>query len=159
MNNPLIWMLIIFFLVFLVYALRAFFGYRVVARDAIEDYDYKLDKGMVDPRIGREGYIRAYKRLHNPRRLMWIAITLALIMVLTFPALIFLRHLFEFLYQLSGRSRAIEPGYLVWQMMTFFGMIAIYALIGYFCARQYHRRAPAGWLHEMEKEKKEIEEF
>jgi len=58
-----------------VYALRAFLGYRNVTQDAEQDYDYKKEHKMLDRRIGREGYIRVFKRLHNPRRPAYIAAT------------------------------------------------------------------------------------
>jgi len=75
-------------LIGLVYALRAFLGYRSVSQDAEQDYEYKKEQKehkMLDGRISRDGYIRVFKRLHNPRRPTYIAATVFAILILTWP--------------------------------------------------------------------------
>jgi len=147
-----LWALALFAVVGLVYAVRAFLGYRNVARDAEADYDYKQPQGMIDKRLSREGYIRAYKRFHNPRSSAYVAGTIAAILVLTWPAFALIEIVLRQAWQLSGRSRAIEPGFLVWQFFIFFGIIGIWVLIASTGARRYHRKAPISFRDEVLKE-------
>jgi len=136
------WAIAIFTVIGLVYALRAFIGYRAVARDAEDDYNYKQPQGMIDKRLSKEGYIRAYKRFHNPRGPAYVAAAVGAILVLTWPAMALLELVLEQAWQLSGRSRVIEPGFLVWQFIIFFSIIGIWVAISYVVSKRYHRLAP-----------------
>ena len=146
------WAIAIFTVIGLVYALRAFIGYRVVARDAEDDYNYKQPQGMIDKRLSKEGYIRAYKRFHNPRGPAYVAAAVGAILVLTWPAMALLELILEQAWQLSGRSRVIEPGFLVWQFIIFFSIIGIWVAISYVVSKRYHRSAPETFAFEIEKE-------
>ena len=146
------WAIIILAVIGLVYALRAFLGYRNVARDAEEDYNYKHPQGMIDKRLSKAGYIRAYKRFHNPRGSAYVAGAIAAILILTWPAMALLEFILEQAWQLSGRSRAIEPGFLVWQFIVFFSVIGFWVFIASKAARRYHRYAPVTFRDEMIKE-------
>ena len=147
-----LWAVALMALVAFVYGVRAVLGYRAVAADAQSDYDYKQPQGMIDRRLSREGYIRAYKRFHNPRSEAYVAGTAAAIVLLTAPAF----HLIEFVlrqaWHLSGRSRVIEPGFLVWQFFIFFSIIAIWVTIASIGARRYHRYAPVSFRDEQLRE-------
>ena len=78
-----LWAIVGLAIIGLLYSLRAYIGFRDVARDAEEDYDYKQERSMLDGRLSREGYIRVFKRLHNPRRPAYIATGIFAILVLT----------------------------------------------------------------------------
>jgi len=136
----------------LAYGLRAFLGFLTVARDAQEDYDYKQERGMLDDRISREGYIRVFRRLHNPRRPAYIAAGIFTILILTWPIMAILSVLLEQIYQLSGRNRVFEPGFLVWQFCIFFGIIFSWTSIAYAIARRYHRLSPGTAKYETEQQ-------
>ena len=146
------WAIAIFTVIGLVYALRAFIGYRAVARDAEDDYNYKQPQGMIDKRLSKEGYIRAYKRFHNPRGPAYVAAAVGAILVLTWPAMALLELILEQAWQLSGRSRVIEPGFLVWQFIIFFSIIGIWVAISYVVSKRYHRSAPGTFAFEIEQE-------
>ena len=146
------WAIALLALIGLVYALRAFLGYRNVARDAEADYEYKSPQGMIDKRLSREGYIRAYKRFHNPRGSAYVAGAIAAILILTGPFMWVLGVLLEQVWQLSGRPRNIEPGFLVWQFIIFFSVIAFWVFIASRAARRFHRYAPVTFRDEMLKE-------
>lgn len=137
-----LWAVVLLALIGLLYSVRAYLGFRDVARDAEEDYDYKQERGMLDGRLSRESYIKLFKRLHNPRRPAYIATGIFAILILTWPIMGLLSLLLEQLYQLSGRSRVFEPGFLVWQFCIFFGIIFSWTAISYTIARRYHLRAP-----------------
>lgn len=150
-----LWAILLFALIGLLYALRAFLGFREVARDAEADYDYKQERGMLDGRLSRESYIKLFKRLHNPRRPAYIATALFAILLLTWPIFGALSFLLEQLYQLSGRDRVFEPGFLVWQFCIFFGVIFSWTAITYFVARRYHLHAPGNVKYETDQQIKE----
>ncbi|MEP3889091.1 MAG: hypothetical protein ABJN69_01415 [Hellea sp.] len=147
-----LWVVALLAVIALLYGLRAFLGYRNIERDAAEDYDYKQEHAMLDGRISREGYIKVFKRLHNPRRPAYIATTLLAILVLTWPIMGALSVLLELLYQETGRNRVFEPGFLVWQFSIFFAIILSWTGIAYFMARRYHRRAPGTPKYEMDQQ-------
>jgi len=147
-----IWALVIIGGIALVYGLRAFLGYRAVAKDAEADYDYKIMEGMLDKRLTREGYVRAYKRFNNPRSTAFVGIGMASILLLTVPAMIVIQFIYEHLWRLGGQSRTFEPGFLVWQFTLFFSMIGVWTGIGYLTARRYHRNSPISLRDEIIKE-------
>jgi len=147
-----LWALGLLALIGAFYGLRAFLGFRNVTRDALEDYDYKQERGMLDGRLSREGYIRVFKRLHNPRRPAYIATGIFAIIFLTWPIMAALSVGLEQLYQLSGRNRVFEPGFLVWQFCIFFGIIFSWAAIAYTIARRYHLLAPGTAAYETDQQ-------
>jgi len=56
----------------------------------------------------------------------------------------------NFIYNLSGQNRVIEPGFLVWQFFLFFGIIAVWVSIAYLAARHYHRSETGNLQFEMD---------
>ena len=146
------WFILGFVLIGFFYAVRAGLGYYNVARDAKADYDYKLPQGMVDTRLSEDGYIRVFKRVHNPRSAAYIAGGIFAIFAITPITMVIFEHVYNLIYNLSGQSRVIEPGFLVWQFFIFFFLIANCAAIAYFIARHYHRHTPGTFLAEIEKE-------
>jgi amino acid transporter len=153
------WVFLIVGIIIFIYGLRAFLGYRNVARDAEDDYQYKVKNGMDDPRLTKEAYIRAYKRFYNPRGPLYVAGTLLVMVLLTPIIMIIIQFLLEQLYQFSGRSRVFEPGYLVWQFFIFFLMIMSWAFTTYLGARRYYKYAPATLAQEMDLEAETIQAF
>ncbi len=139
----------LFLLIACVFGLRAFLGYRRVAADAAADYDYKRANNMIPKSMGREQYIEIYKRVNDPRGLAYIAVGLGLIIITT-PLLFFLLEQFlQLLYNLSGQSRSIEPGYLVWQFSLYFLVVMVWAAIAYIFARRYHRKSTGSLQYEL----------
>ncbi|MDB2437305.1 hypothetical protein N9W89_01200 [Hellea sp.] len=150
-----LWAVALLALIGLGYGVRAIIGYRQIAKDAEQDYDYKQERGMLDGSLSREGYIKLFKRLHNPRRPAYIALGIFAILILTWPIMGLLSVLLEQLYQLSGRNRVFEPGFLVWQFSIFFGIIFSWTAIAYAIARRYHLLAPGTTKYETEQQIKE----
>lgn len=147
-----IWALVILGAIIAIYALRAAIGYRSVAQDAQDDYEYKIKNGMSVHGLPKEGYLRAYRRYHNPRAPLYVAATLLVIVVSTPILFVIISFLLEQLYQFTGRSRVFEPGFLVWQFSIYMMVLAAWAGIGYLGARTFHRRAPGTLSQEMSKE-------
>lgn len=146
------WALLIIGVILAFYGLRAALGYRNVARDAQDDYDYKAQHNMLPMALSKDGYIRAYRRFNNPRGPLYVAVVMASILILTPVAMIAIQFLLEQLYQITGRSRVFEPGYLVWQFLIYFLLLLSWASIAYFGARRFYRRAPGTLSEEFEKE-------
>lgn len=147
-----VWALALLGVIALIYGVRAFVGFRNVARDAQADYAFKADQNMIDRRLDQDGYIRAYKRFHNPRGLLYMAGGISAILILTAPALLLIQTLLHQVWIFSGRSRVFEPGFLVWQFIIFFSIIGIWATIAYFTARRFHKHAPISLRDEMLRE-------
>jgi len=147
-----VWVLAILGAIIAIYGLRAALGYRSVQRDAEDDYAYKVKHGMMDERLSQDGYIRAYRRFHNPRAPLFVAATLLIIILSTPVLFVAISFLLEQLYQATDRSRVFEPGYLVWQFSIYMMVLGSWALIAYVGAGLYHRGSPGTLSQEMAKE-------
>jgi hypothetical protein len=139
-------------LVAVICAVIARLGYRALGAAARKDYAYKTEHDMVGSAVDEAGYVRAYSRVHAPRRAAYMAGTLALMALLTGPFLALLTFVFEYSWRLGGQDRAYEPGYLVWQFMLFGSVIAGWAFIAFLGARRYYKRLPATLDGEIAKE-------
>jgi len=146
------WFILLFICIGIIYALRAGLGYYNVARDAKADYDYKFPQGMIDARLDESRYIKIYKRVHNPRSTAYIAATIFAVFIITPISMTAFEFVYDIIYNLSGQSRVIEPGFLVWQFFIFFFILFNCAAIAYFMARHYHRHTPGSFLAEIDKD-------
>jgi hypothetical protein len=144
------WALIMLGALALFFGARTALGWVRVRGDASDDYDYKKGQGMVPDGLPREAYERIYKRVYGPRGPAHVAAGALAILVLT-PVVMFAFEAFlNLMYNLSGQSRVIEPGYLVWQFFIFFGLIATWVGIGYAASRRYHQTAPGNLQYEID---------
>ena len=110
----------------LFYALRTLVGYQQVWRDSESDYSYKMSQGMVPEGLSRDGYLKAYRRFYAPRGAAHVAGALGAILFLTYPAITLIQILLDQAWIATGRGDVIHPGYLVWQFMIFFGILAFW---------------------------------
>jgi len=152
LTNPFMWLLTVLGLIAGLFWLRTFIGYRNVARDALSDYDYKLGQNMIPKGLSKDRYAQLYKRANNPRQQAYIASTTSIILIGTPVIFYILEWGLRMAYNLSGQSRTIEPGYLVWKFMIFFLVIMCWTGIGYLAARRYHRLKPGPLHYEIEQE-------
>lgn len=136
----------------LITTLKAALEHKRVRADAVSEYDYRAQEGMIDKRLTRDSYMNAYIRYNAPRSTIYIAAVLWVIILLTYPAVMTIQFLLDKWWVLSGRPEVIEPGLFVWQFMLFFSVIGFWALIAYIAARRYHSRAMVSFEHELEKE-------
>ncbi len=132
------------------FGLRAGLAWMRVRADAREDYEYKYGNGMLPDTLAREAYERIYRRVYRPRGPLHVAGAMVAILVVTPIAMIVFEYGLNVMYNLSGQSRVIEPGYLVWQFFLFFGMIAVWVGIGYLAARHYHQNTPGSLQSEID---------
>ena len=146
-----VWALVLMGVIALIFGVRAFVGWLQVRSDARTDYDYKYDNGMVSDAMGRETYEQIYRKVYGPRGPLHVAGAMLAILVATPIAMIGFEAGLNLAYNLSGQSRVIEPGYLVWQFFLFFGMIAVWVGIAYLAARRYHRTEPGSLQFEMDR--------
>lgn len=133
-------------------AVRAAAGYRRVAEDAVSDFAYKRDEGMLEGWESEASYIRAYKRFHAPRGTAHVAGAMGGVLFLTYPAFIVIQFLLEQIWISTGRSEVFHPGYLVWQFSIFFSVLFLWAAIIYFTARHFHKHAPISFEKELLKQ-------
>lgn len=150
--SSLNWAMGLILLLSVIYGVRAYFGYKTVESDARDDFIYKKSQNMISPHLSEEGYIRAYKRFHNPRSQAHIAFATALMAILTLPAMGLLNGLTILFWQWGGRDEAFTPGFLVHALLMFFLTIGFWALIAYLTARHYHKNTPLSFVDEMQHE-------
>ncbi len=125
-----------------VFALRTWIQARKLEQEAQEEWAYRVSENMQDLRLTKDGFVRAYTKVHAPRGSKYIAMTLAAVLVLTIPAFALLQLAIHGIWQISGQSRTFEPPFLVYQFFIFFGIIGLWiGLIGWFTKR-YYRLAP-----------------
>lgn len=134
------------------FAVRAFTGSKTVRQDALDDYNYKSTRGMIDKRLSEEGYLRAYMRFYSPRKFFFMAIAFAAVALLTVPVLGLIRYILIYIWESSGRPDDIQPDFLVFNIMMMIGLLVFWAAIFFICARLYYRRAPVSLRDEMLKE-------
>lgn len=113
---------------------------------------------MQDLRLTKTAYVRAYKKVHAPRGVLYIASVFSAILVLTPLAFAFINSILWTLWDSSDEpveisirgggikenveSLTYEPGNMVWGFFTFFGILAIWALIAGVAARHFYRHSP-----------------
>lgn len=145
-----VWALVLMGVLALIFGIRTLLGWQQVRSDARADYDYKQANGMIPDSLDRESYEQIYRRVYGPRGPLHVAAAMLAILVLTPLAMWGFEAGLNWIYNLSGQSRVIEPGYLVWQFFLFFGMIAVWVAIAYHAAKRYHRTAPGSLQFEID---------
>jgi hypothetical protein len=129
-------------LVALAFTVRAALGWSGLTQEARDDYAYRRTHGMVPNTVSEDEFVPIYRRVNAPRVSTYAAVTLWGVLLATPIIALILEFLLDGLWQLTGRSRVFEPGYLVWAFLIFFGLFAAWAAIAYLAARRYHARAP-----------------
>lgn len=155
MTHSLIFILMAVICLAIFYGIRTYLGFRQIALDAREDYAYKVREDLFEYDVNEETYIRAYKRFHAPRGAAYICGAMLAILVLTAPAFIIIQNVLEQIWIWTGRSEVFHPGFLVWQFMIYFAVIAMWGGIIYLTAREFHRRAPLSFLKTLEQEQRQ----
>lgn len=153
LHNPITAMALLLSLVALFHWVKAGLGYRQVAADAESEYNYQKNENILGKKITRDMFVSAYKRANSPRANLFLASAITAILVLTYPIFMLFQIIFDWMWFASGRSEVIEPGFLVWKFMIFFGLIAVWSGIMFFTARQYHKNAPVNFQQELDKER------
>jgi len=148
-----LWIIAVLGVPALLFGLRAWFGYRTLERDAIADWDYLVSENMHDLRMTKVAYVRAFKKVHAPRAAMYIAVTIAVIALITIPAFALINATLWGFWILMEKSQDYEPGYLVWQFFIFFGLMALWVGVALIAARRYHSRAPGLMRDQIMKER------
>jgi len=148
-GNPFLYMALAFVAFGALFALRWALASWTVARDAAADYDYRQPQGMIPNGLSRERYEAIYRRVFAPRAPLYVAGTVLAILIVTPLAMVGLEQGLNLAYNLSGQSRVIEPGYLVWQFFLYFGLLFVWGGVAYLAARQYHRRTPGSLTSEI----------
>ncbi|WP_427453234.1 hypothetical protein [Litorimonas sp. WD9-15] len=134
----------------LILGVRSWLSYRQVRADAKDDYSYKTQHGMIPVGLSQTEYEAIYERVHAPRAQLHMFIGLVAILIATPIAMLILEQGLNLIYNLSGQSRVIEPGFLVWQFFIFFGLLFTWVGIAYLVARRYHSQTPGSLQFEID---------
>ena len=126
----------------LVFFIFSIFSVRKIRQEAEEDWAYQVSENMQDLRLNKEGYVRAFTKVHAPRKLKYLSGMLAALALLTLPAFALIERALHYLWILSGQSRVFEPPFLVWQFFVYFSILAVWISIASFFHRRYHRTSP-----------------
>ena len=145
------WFIIAVAMMGLIYALRAFIALNRLGDEAKADYAYKNAQKALDPRIAQEDYVKIYRYVHRPRKQIYIAAAILALFVITPISFVVFDFIYRLIYNASGQSRVIEPGFLVWQFFLFFFFIINCVTIIYFMARRFYSHAPSALHHEIER--------
>lgn len=153
----------------LIFAVRTLLSYRSLSKDAAEDWDYQVSQNMQDLRLTKEAYVRAYRKVNAPRGALYVTGALAAILVLTPVAFTLINSILWSLWDSTDKpseirvagggvrenveSLTFEPGNMIWGFFTFFGIVAIWALIGGWTARRYYKTAPGRMRDELIQER------
>jgi len=150
-TSVILWWPVIGFLLFaVIFGLRSVIGTVRVRQDARSDYDYKKTQNMIPAGLSQTDYEQIYRRVYGPRSQTYLCLGALAVLVGTPIGFFILQRLFDLAYHLSGQSREIEPGFLVWQFMIFFGLLFTWGLIVFCVARLYHSRAPGNLQYEID---------
>ena len=150
-TSVILWWPLLGFLCFaLIFGLRSLLGTFRVRQDARSDYDYKKSQDMIPAGLNQDDYEQIYRRVYGPRSQTYLCLGALAVLVGTPIAFFILQRLLDLAYHLSGQSRTIEPGFLVWQFMIFFGLLITWGLIVFSVARLYHKRAPGNLQFEID---------
>lgn len=162
-TGPLI-AITLFALLFVVAALRAALGYRMVNRDAREEWqDCQKNQPQRIKGLNEDQYVQAYVRAHGPRGALYSAVMLIAAAVLTPAIMLMLTALYGVLIaqpitpagaasaNLAGEvSRQFRlDGPLVYAFFLFFGLIASWAGVAFVVAHRFHRNRPGSLEDEL----------
>ena len=137
-NSPILWVLTLFAVIGVIAALRAAIGYRTVRADALEDHAYRQRENMRGGEVDTATYSDAFLRVHAPRATAYLAAGMGLVILLTFPILRIADLIMKGVWELSGRDRTWEPGFLVYQFGILFFLVFFWALVALVVAKTYH---------------------
>jgi len=164
MNTGPIIAIALFVLLFIAAALRAAFGYRLVHREAREEWpDYKKNRPRHAKGLSEEKYVQAYVRAHGPRGPLYGAVMLIAAAVLTPAIMLMLTALYGFLIAepVSGSGMTAADlagevgrqfrldGPLVYAFFLFFGLIASWGGVAFVVAHRFHRNRPGSLEDEL----------
>ena len=157
-SPPFLWTLAAIAILALIFGVRTILAYRRLPQDASDDWDYQVSQNMQDLRLTKDAYVRAYKKVNAPRGVLYITGVFSAILLLTPVAFALINSILWTLWDSSSEpveisirgggvkenveSLTYEPGNMVWGFFTFFGILAIWALIGAIAARYFYRNSP-----------------
>lgn len=157
-SPPFLWTIIAIAVLALYFGLQTALAYRRLPKEASDDWDYQVSQNMQDLRLTKDAFVTAYKKVHAPRGVLYIAGVFTAILVLTPVAFAFINSILMTLWNTSDEpvevsvrgggikenieSLTFEPGNMVWGFFTFFGIIGIWALIAALAARHFYRNSP-----------------
>jgi len=142
----------LFLFIGLFYLVRAWLGYRRIAEDATQEYEFRRADKALPSHIDEDRFTRAYRRVFAPRKDLFMGIAVMAAAVLTIPGIALMEFIGELMWKMSGKPYETGPATLVWQFTLFFAIIAFWCLIFFLTARAYHSRRPGRLEDELMKE-------
>lgn len=133
--------------------LRAWLLYKNLEREAVQEWAYQVSENMQDLRLTQNAFVRAYKKINEPRGWKLTALALATLTALSVPAFALIQFLLYKVWrdnlnevskmpQFKGRLEVISDPVLVWQFSIFMSVIVFWVLVVGWFVRQYYKSAP-----------------
>lgn len=123
---------------------------------AAEVYDSTTEKGLLDARIDRDGYIEAYTRSEGPRKGVWLWAT-SVVALVTLPFVVTLVYeLLDFIW--DSLKIGLGPWAIGQILKDFFGYVTIMGIYGallYLVTLTYYKRRPPRLSEEIQRLKQE----
>lgn len=149
--------MVLFALLLTLAALRSFFGYKAVYRDAVEEWpSFRLTHKDLVKDINAEQFKKAYARAHGPRGPLYGAVTLLAAAIFTPLFMVVVTGLYQVFVaqpaQIGGgsgmdladevRKQFRRDGPLVYSFFLFFGLIASWGAVAFIIAKRFHGNRP-----------------
>ncbi|MEM1087621.1 MAG: hypothetical protein AAGH90_07825 [Pseudomonadota bacterium] len=123
---------------------------------AAQVYDSTTEKGLLDARIDRDSYIKAYTHSEGPRKGLWLWAT-SVMALITLPFIVSLVYtILDAIW--DGLKIGLGPWALGQIMKDFFGFVTtmgIYGALLYLVTLTYYKRSPPQLSQEIERLKTE----
>jgi len=150
---PFFWGLVALAVLAAVIGLRAWVLSKNLAQEAEQEWDYQVSENMQDLRLNKEGFVRAYTKVHAPRGWKLTALAIATLVGLSVPAFALIQFILFKVWrdnlnevskmpQFKGRLEVISDPVLVWQFSIFMSVIIFWVLVVGWFIRQYYKGAP-----------------
>ncbi len=137
-----LWLLGLVAVAAIVFALRYQVLTRKTKEDAVSDWGYQVSENMQDLRLTKDAYMRAYTKVHAPRKAKYTAMALVAVLIFAVPSFVLIQSIVYGIWYMSGQSRVFEPPFLVYQFLVFFSTIVFWIFIMSRFIRHFYKHIP-----------------
>jgi hypothetical protein len=143
MYDPLYYAAAILSAVALALLVRWFFGRRQIAMEAREDWEARQERSPATIKgVDQSTFERIFISAHEPRWSLYAAGTLIGVILISPLAGVFLMWAWPAFTSMLDGGPWYDVGYYPWMFYMFFGMVALWAGVGFVASRLFYARRP-----------------
>ncbi|WP_300551921.1 hypothetical protein [Maricaulis sp.] len=143
MYDPLYYAAAILSAVALALLARWFFGRRQIASEAREDWEARQERSLATIKgVDQATFERIFISAHEPRWSLYAAGTLIGVILISPLAGVFLMWAWPAFTSMLDGGPWYDVGYYPWMFYMFFGMVALWAGVGFVASRLFYARRP-----------------